>query len=702
MRREQVINESGELVGNQLLTGLGGAIGGDYSIASGQFVFTEYAGKLSRLNLVRPLVATVSQGTGLLKGTYSFDFDTGAMVSGAGADVFWEQFTSVKRGMVPQNGAKVVNLGPVSFSGLNSSVLQGLAYASTPINGNADATNQLTVGDVFAVQTNGGNFAKVKILAYGYDLQIQWKTYKVGAKYEVLGTGYNQPEDVVLSQDGLKAWVTERVGTLVRVNLAMANRASATVLASGLTAPQQISVDESSGLAFVVEYANPGRLLRIPLTGGAPVAVAANLENAVGLLVDGDNAYISEQAAGGGRLVRLHMPSGQRQILATGLVAPFFLDWLDDTHTKILVPERDPANRITLLDLTTAPPSTMAVANPVPNRPSSATPISPTKFLVASDSEIDSFDLSVFDLSGPLFLGIGHVPVTSIDDGSGLATTAPGYFFQVQDSPFGGVLSINVNHDNAFTIGAKYYKVFVDGVEQRGDFTDYLWVAADHAFMPTPVIADASGYYKIRTPSELWYNHFLGLRLDTTGFGNGMHQISVAIYDSSHVVMASGSIQSRHVRIDNTWPQASIDAIMHDGVAVNKCGIVRTGTDAFQFQVTAHDPDGNLLSWSLYVLWGDNQSVGIASEAYPPTPPSVFWSGPVGALVPAAPWASTKGVNPNLPIGPSNPEDPYSHWCAHTFVLSVWDRAIDGYSRIHNATYTKSITIMLPPIPPGP
>lgn len=685
-----------------MISGLGGAIGGDYSITSGQFVFTEYAGKLSRLNLVRPLVGTVSQGTGLLKGTYSFDFDTGAMVSGAGADVFWEQFTSVNRGMVPQNSAKVVNLGAVNFTSLNSSVLQGLAYASTPLNGNADATNQLVVGDVFAVLTNAGNYAKVKILAYGYDLQIQWKTYKVGAKYEVLGTGYNQPEDVVLSADGHGAWVTERVGTLLRVNLAMANRASATVLASGLNAPQQISVDEASGLAWVVEYANPGRLLRIPLAGGAPVTVAANLENAVGLLVDGDNAYITEQAAGGGRLVRVILSSGQRQILITGLVAPFFLDWTDDTRSKILVPERDPANRITMVDISVSPPTSMVVATAVPFRPSSATPISPTKFLVASDTEIDSFDLSVYDLSGPLFLGIGHVPVTSIDDGTGLATTAPGYFFQVQDSPFGGTLSINVNHDAAFAIGAKYYKVFVDGVEQRGDFTDYLWVAADHAFDATPVVADASGYYKVRLPSDLWYNHFLGLRLDTTPFGNGLHQISVVIYNAAHAVLASGSIQTRHVQIDNTWPQASIDAILHDGVAVNKCGIVRTGTDSFQFVITAHDPDGYFLSWYLYVLWGDNQSVGIASESYPPTPPSVLWSGPVSATVPTGIWASTKGINPNLPIGPSNPVDPYSHWCAHTFILSVWDRAIDGYNRIHNATYSKSITIMLPPVPPGP
>jgi hypothetical protein len=37
--------------------------------------------------------------------------------------------------------------------------------------------NQLVNGDVFAVLTNQGNYAKVKVLEYDYNLQIQWETY---------------------------------------------------------------------------------------------------------------------------------------------------------------------------------------------------------------------------------------------------------------------------------------------------------------------------------------------------------------------------------------------------------------------------------------------------------------------------------------------------------------------------------------------
>ena len=40
--------------------------------------------------------------------------------------------------------------------------------------------------------------------------------------YRVLGTGYNQPEDVKLSVDGVHAYITERTGDLVRLALSNA------------------------------------------------------------------------------------------------------------------------------------------------------------------------------------------------------------------------------------------------------------------------------------------------------------------------------------------------------------------------------------------------------------------------------------------------------------------------------------------------
>jgi hypothetical protein len=60
----------------QLATGLGGAIGCDLQPSQHRLLFVEFDGKLSALNLV-PTTAIVSSGTTTLKGTLTFDLDTG-------------------------------------------------------------------------------------------------------------------------------------------------------------------------------------------------------------------------------------------------------------------------------------------------------------------------------------------------------------------------------------------------------------------------------------------------------------------------------------------------------------------------------------------------------------------------------------------------------------------------------------------------
>ena len=113
-----------------------------------------------------------------LQGTYLFDFDSGTETQ-TGADVWWDQQTSTVRSMNPQAGAAIVNLGAVDFSTLSCSDLHSEPYANLPIDGNDDATNQLTNGDVFAVRTNQGNYTKVQVISYGYDLVLRFVTYRV-------------------------------------------------------------------------------------------------------------------------------------------------------------------------------------------------------------------------------------------------------------------------------------------------------------------------------------------------------------------------------------------------------------------------------------------------------------------------------------------------------------------------------------------
>ena len=140
-------------------------------------------GAATQPGAVVPLSATevISEGTGILRGTWSFDFDAGLEGSGyrdSAMDVWWEQMTPTKRGMVPINCAQLANVGVTPFDAVEWAALLGLNYGYMPINGNNDESNLLAEGDVFAVRTNAGNYAKVRVESYGYNLRIRWVTYR--------------------------------------------------------------------------------------------------------------------------------------------------------------------------------------------------------------------------------------------------------------------------------------------------------------------------------------------------------------------------------------------------------------------------------------------------------------------------------------------------------------------------------------------
>ncbi len=122
-------------------------------------------------------VPIVSSSTGTIRGTFFFSFDHGIQVT-SGGDVWWDQQTDTIRSMNPLGNAKLINLGIVDFNSITPTQLQSYIYTTTPIDGNNDPSNQLVTGDVFAVTTNGGNHAKVLVVMYGYNLQIQWVTYQ--------------------------------------------------------------------------------------------------------------------------------------------------------------------------------------------------------------------------------------------------------------------------------------------------------------------------------------------------------------------------------------------------------------------------------------------------------------------------------------------------------------------------------------------
>ena len=157
-----------------MVENMGAAISSSFLSKTNQLVFTEYAkGAISVLDLIVPSTGTVKSGTTVIKGTWTFDCETGLLGAASTriADIWWEQIDSVRRQLTPIGGAGIVNLGQVDFNLVTPAVLQTLSFGSKPIPGNNNATNELKVNDVFAVRTKNGNIAKIRVLQYGYDLK---------------------------------------------------------------------------------------------------------------------------------------------------------------------------------------------------------------------------------------------------------------------------------------------------------------------------------------------------------------------------------------------------------------------------------------------------------------------------------------------------------------------------------------------------
>ena len=429
--------------------------------------------------------------------------------------------------------------------------------------------------------------------------------------YAVLGTGYITPEDVKISADGKTAYVTERTGDLVKVSLSSPGRAAAAVLATGMTAPQQLFLDEANNAAYTVEYAASGRLWRIDLTSLAKTEILSGLQNAVGVVLSADRqfAFISEQLAGGtGRVSRFQLSNGARQDVVTGLVAPFFLTWLDASQTTLLMPERDPANRLRSINVLVG--TSVIVAQNLPERPSSVAVVTPGTVLVCCNDVIDEIFLAPpgNQLGGDLLEGIGWVPASWVDQTTGLASTTshdPSYTYQVENAPFGGSLPVMVNFAEASALAAKYYRVTVDGTDVR---TDVFYGAVNGVPATNAPVSIGSnpGYYPVFTAAaaEQWLPSLPGCYLDSTNLASGqIHTITVDFYDKTGTTIL-GSAKPLKIYVDNNPCTAALKAATLNGtITATVCGYLSypTNSENVTIPYLAAQPEGNAtFSVSLY------------------------------------------------------------------------------------------------------
>ena len=279
------------------------------------------------------------------------------------------------------------------------------------------------------------------------------------ATIATVAAGFSHPEDVRIDPDHGIAYVTTRddpgtTGALWKVALATGAKSLVTF---NLGAPQQLFLDVPHNLAYTAGY-DDGRLRSIDLTTGAKTPIITGLGHPVGLVVtnDGKSAYVTEQNAPA-RITKLDLVlKSKASTVATGLTAPFFLAWADPTENALYVVERDPANKVSRVEIT--PSGKYDAITGLPFRPSGiAVRGAGSPAYVTTDSTIVKVDL--ITLSGPVFMGVGNVPADRIVDG--YATTDPGYFYKVRHSPFGGTLNLFGNLVNFRAIGATHYEVLV-------------------------------------------------------------------------------------------------------------------------------------------------------------------------------------------------------------------------------------------------
>jgi len=507
----------------------------------------------------------------------------------------------------------------------------------------------------------------------------------VACVVDTVASGFSHPEDVAVNPAAGLGYVTTRddvgtTGALWRVNLTTGVRSLVTF---NLGTPHQIVLDPPANTAYVVGF-TIGKVWRIDLTTGVRTAVASGLVSPVGLAVSADRTrgYVTEQGAGG-RLAEMDLILHTRiRNVVTGLTAPFYLAWTDPARIGLYVTERAPANRVSRVDLIAS--TKIPVVTGLPNLPSGLAVNLPAGALyVAADPKVVRVALADLPME-PVFLGVGNVPSTSINS-SGLATTAASYFYHVANSPFGGTLNIFGNLSNFKNLGATHYRVLksTDGgityTPLVQSWTSYLWNTTTFHYDPVLVApATADGRYLI--PSEYpgapqrWYPAFLMMQWPTSD--NGLAMLKVELYSSAvaPLPLPSPSGNSLSLLIDNTPPEVTLKEIRRHGTTtvIQPCEIVSSPVpNSFDFLITASDPNGHMLSYSMTAYWGNNQSASVFPAV---SSAAATWFGVTNAVVPPAGWAASCN-------------------CAHTFFLAGWKRTIDGYSYILSGSYHQSVTL---------
>ncbi|HEX6428698.1 MAG TPA: hypothetical protein VF008_13475 [Niastella sp.] len=293
-------------------------------------------------------------------------------------------------------------------------------------------------------------------------------------------------------------------------------------------------------------------------------------------------------------------------------------------------------------------------------------------------------------LLGAIIGTVGLIPTSAsvLNAVTGRATTTAGYFVEAHNAAFGGVLNFIANRVNVTAligIGANKYRI-LHAVPGSASFlplvsawTNYRWNGAN--YVPIAFSANANKQYTLTNPAEEYSIDDLLIQFSTLGMDTGLHRFKVEFFKADGVTPVASAPQVLTLYVDNNVPTVNINSIKHGAVEVAACAIekIGPGADGLTFNVTANDPEGNLRAWSFSATYGENQAVGIYSQAYETAvPPGNVWAGVQNFAVPTVPAAWRPPIQ-----------------CAFSFIVQAWARTTNGYGYIGHSIYHRNLTLLV-------
>jgi hypothetical protein len=250
------------------------------------------------------------------------------------------------------------------------------------------------------------------------------------------------------------------------------------------------------------------------------------------------------------------------------------LSWANASRTAFYAPLLD-ARVIKRVDLASEVMATEVQALASTLTPWSVEVITESKLYVATDKEIGRLARSI-GAQGELLLGIGLIPFDYINNSKnppatpmpddGKATTDPNYYFGGHPNlPFGGMLSLMLNHEVAWNSGYRFYSVKLRHLESGQErlitdsFYDNRWQAYnDPPRFLTERIEASNGMFPVKDPADLWYLPYLAAWVHTRYEDNGHNLLIVEFFDGERRPVANGA-HPRLIMLDNTYCRSRLE-----------------------------------------------------------------------------------------------------------------------------------------------